>query len=57
MHFMNMTTQWNGFKRIDFTFKGRNAIIVFPDKPNPKKRLLPFDILTLVNSVYFRQFL
>ncbi len=35
-----MTTQWNGFKRIDFTFKGRNAIIVFPNKPNPERNWL-----------------
>ena len=24
---------WNGFERIDFVFEGRNAILVFPEKP------------------------
>lgn len=26
-------SRWNGFKRIDFTFDGRNAIVVFADNP------------------------
>lgn len=26
------TCEWNGFKRIDFTFKGREALLVFPDE-------------------------
>jgi|LSQX01.2.fsa_nt_gb pimeloyl-ACP methyl ester carboxylesterase len=25
---------WNGFKRVDFTFEGMDAIIVFPDNSN-----------------------
>ena len=28
---------WNGFKRIDFTFEGREAILVFPKTPNKNK--------------------
>ncbi|MBQ2966770.1 MAG: alpha/beta hydrolase [Clostridia bacterium] len=28
---------WNGFKRIDFEFEGREAILVFPLKPNKNK--------------------
>lgn len=32
---MNFTESiWNGFRRIDFEFKGRQAILVFPDKPD-----------------------
>ena len=31
---------WNGFRRIDFEFEGREAILVFPDKPNEKKNWL-----------------
>jgi len=33
-------TKWNGFKRIDFEFEGREAILVFPDKPNDLKNWL-----------------
>ncbi len=29
---------WNGFRRIDFTFEGREAILVFPDENNAKNR-------------------
>lgn len=31
---------WNGFKRIDFEFEGKQAILVFPDKPNEDKNWL-----------------
>ncbi len=31
---------WNGFKRIDFEFEGREAILVFPDNPNENKNWL-----------------
>ena len=31
---------WNGFRRIDFEFEGREAILVFPDKPNENKNWL-----------------
>ncbi len=31
---------WNGFKRIDFTFEDREAILVFPDKANENKNWL-----------------
>lgn len=31
---------WKGYKRIDFTFEGRGAILVFPNKPNGKKNWL-----------------
>lgn len=31
---------WNGFKRVDFVFEGRDAILVFPDKANEKKNWL-----------------
>lgn len=31
---------WNGFKRIDFTFEGREAILVFPHTPNQNKNWL-----------------
>lgn len=33
-------TIWNGFKRIDFEFEGRDAILVFPDTPNDCKNWL-----------------
>ena len=33
-------TVWNGFKRIDFLFEGRNAIIVFPNTANQNKNWL-----------------
>ena len=29
-----------GFERIDFTFQGREAILVLPNKENEKKNLL-----------------
>lgn len=28
---------WNGFKRLDFEFEGKKAILVFPDTPNQNK--------------------
>lgn len=31
-------TLWNGFKRIDFEFEGRAAILVFPQVPDKNKR-------------------
>lgn len=31
---------WNGFKKIDFTFEGRNAILVFPDDSNKTNQWL-----------------
>ena len=31
---------WNGFKRIDFEFEGREAILVFPHIPNEGKNWL-----------------
>ena len=31
---------WNGFKRIDFTFEGREAILVFPQSVNENKNWL-----------------
>lgn len=30
-------TTWNGFKRIDFEFEGREAILIIPDNPNEKR--------------------
>lgn len=27
-------TLWNGFKRVDFCFEGREALVVFPDRAN-----------------------
>ena len=30
-------SSWNGFKRIDFEFEGKEAIIVFPKTPNKNK--------------------
>lgn len=30
---------WNGFKRIDFDFEGREAVLVFPDQPDNGKWL------------------
>lgn len=36
-----MTTSiWNGFRRIDFEFLGREAILVFPNEPNENKNYL-----------------
>lgn len=31
---------WNGFRRIDFEFEGREAILVFPDNANQEKNWL-----------------
>lgn len=31
---------WNGFKKMDFTFEGRNAILVFPEDSNKTNRWL-----------------
>ncbi|MBE6947620.1 MAG: alpha/beta hydrolase [Ruminococcaceae bacterium] len=31
---------WNGFKRLDFSFEGRSAILVFPEKANENKNWL-----------------
>lgn len=31
---------WNGFKRLDFMFEGREATLVFPDKANDNKNWL-----------------
>ncbi len=31
---------WNGFKRMDFVFEGREAILVFPDEANENKNWL-----------------
>ncbi len=31
---------WKGYKRIDFTFEGKSAILVFPNEPNEKKNWL-----------------
>ncbi len=33
-------TLWNGFRRIDFLFEGREAILVFPDRANANKTWL-----------------
>ncbi len=33
-------TTWNGYRRIDFTFEGREAILVFPSEATPKKNWL-----------------
>ncbi len=33
-------TIWNGFKRIDFTFEGMDAIVVFPEKANDERNWL-----------------
>ena len=33
-------TLWNGFKRIDFEFEGKEAIVVFPETPNKNKNWL-----------------
>lgn len=33
-------TIWNGFKRIDFEFEGREAILIFPEKANENKNWL-----------------
>ena len=31
---------WNGFKRLDFLFEGREAVLVFPEKENENKNWL-----------------
>ena len=31
------TSEWNGLRRFDFTWDGRNAIIVVPDRPLPQR--------------------
>ena len=31
---------WNGFKRIDFEFEGREATLVFPNEANENKNWL-----------------
>lgn len=33
-------SEWYGFKRLDFTFQGREAILVCPDEPDPARRWL-----------------
>ncbi len=33
-------TTWNGFRRIDFLFEGRNAVLVFPENANTNKSWL-----------------
>ena len=33
-------TTWNGFRRIDFSFEGKQAILVFPKKVNENKNWL-----------------
>lgn len=42
-------TLWNGFKRIDFTFEGKEAILVFPKTANENKNWL-------LKTVYFEAF-
>lgn len=31
-------SEWNGFKRLDFDFEGRNGILVCPEEPNVQKK-------------------
>ena len=31
-------SEWNGYERLDFTFEGRNAIVVLPKTRDPKNR-------------------
>ena len=31
---------WNGFKRLDFLFEGREAVLVFPENANENKNWL-----------------
>ncbi len=33
-------TLYNGFRRIDFTFEGREALLIFPEQPNENKNWL-----------------
>lgn len=40
---------WNGFKRIDFEFDGKEAILIFPKKPNKNRNWL-------LKTVYFSAF-
>ncbi len=42
-------TTWRGFRRIDFDFEGRKAILIFPEKPNENKKWL-------LKTVYFDAF-
>lgn len=37
---MMTETRYNGFKRIDFTFEGMDAVLVFPETPNENKNWL-----------------
>jgi len=37
---MSIFTEWNGYKREDFLFEGRNAILVYPNKPDKDGRWL-----------------
>ena len=40
---------WNGFKRIDFEFEGREAILVCPQVPNEDKKWM-------IKTEYFDHF-
>ena len=40
---------WNGFKRIDFEFEGREAILVFPETPEENKKWM-------LKTEYFDEF-
>lgn len=42
-------TEWRGFRRIDFTFDEKTAIIIFPETPNENKNWL-------LKTVYFDAF-
>lgn len=33
-------SEWNGYERLDFTFRGRDAIVVLPKKRDPRNRWL-----------------
>ena len=35
-----METIWNGFRLLDFTFEGKQAFLVFPEKPNEDRNWL-----------------
>ena len=38
--------EWQGFKRLDFDFNGRQAILVIPPKPHPEgKWMIKLNIL------------
>ena len=43
---------WNGFRHIDFTFEGREAILVFPDE---NKRKAFWHLVTSEHSTFSRQ--